>query len=1025
MNILHAAWVPAPGQEFHQEGQFILWAERATADPQTAPTYHSFALPWEALRERLQEIITTPFAPVYTTYACLPSHRGQPLPSWDLLRYTGEELPESHDYHWFKLSALGVSLAQLPSVLQELNYFFEQGGGDLRPGHDLRFWIRWMQGYRALMQRDGWLPWLLWRAGEGNRPPQIEPIWRLIGDEMPLHNRRMAKAMPPSCRSFRQDPVHDAGIWEAEPALNQLSEVLLQALLAGLEIPKTFQKKLEGTLLADFYPKAGKPRILQSEDGPELYRHWLSWKNRLLRRQETSETTLLFRLQEGEDVDSVWFLEFVLQSRRDPSLQISLRDFWRQRPPERKRWEQLLGEDPTRQVLLELGQASRIYPMLWQALETDAPDGIPLSLEESYEFLNETAYLLEHAGFAIQAPTWWAERHQNRPRLRLQTRPGGDAHGQFGLQELVHYSYQLALGDQVLSPDEWRELVAAKLPLVRFRGQWVELDKTHLKTLLERLEEVPTQGAEMRLQDLLMMTADTDTFELAPDDPLQQVMERLTQKSKLELVPQPEAFQGQLREYQQRGVAWMEYLEQLGFNGCLADDMGLGKTVQVIARLLREREKNRSVGPTLLIAPTSVVGNWMVEMRRFAPEMKAMLHHSAQRERDPETFAQQVSSHDVVITSYGLIRQDQALWKGIQWARVVVDEAQNIRNPKAAQTKAIAELNARHRLALTGTPVENRLLDLWSIFHFLNPGYLGNQTYFRKSFEIPVQKQKNQRQTKILRQLVEPFILRRLKTDTSILRDLPEKTEQKVFCHLTPEQGSLYQAVVESLEEQLKQAEGNNRRGLILASLMKLKQICNHPAQYLQDGGAFRPDRSHKLTRLVEMISEVLENGESLLIFSQFREVCEQLDALVRRQLQVPCFLLHGGTSRPRREQMIEAFQSPDTGPAVFVLSLRAGGLGINLTRASQVFHFDRWWNPAVEEQATDRAYRIGQERQVFVHKFVSLGTLEERIDQLLEEKRQLSGSVLGADESWLSELDNETLLRLVALSRHAVLEAN
>jgi len=471
------------------------------------------------------------------------------------------------------------------------------------------------------------------------------------------------------------------------------------------------------------------------------------------------------------------------------------------------------------------------------------------------------------------------------------------------------------------------------------------------------------------------------------------------------------------------GWPWLGYLESLGLNPCLADDMGLGKTLEVITRLLDERRSGETVGPTLVIAPTSVLGNWRKEIERFAPSLRTLVHQGSSRDRDERHFRDSCRESDVVITSFALARLDEKLLRAVGWGRVVVDEAQNIKNPEAAQTRAIAKIAAPRRLALTGTPVENRLRDLWSIFNFLNPGYLGKEAQFRKSFELPIQKDNDSTRAATLKRLVEPFILRRVKTDQRIIADLPDKIEQKVYCQLTPEQASLYAAVVKDVEEQLDEADGIQRKGLILATLLKLKQVCNHPAQFLQDGSAFASERSHKLQRLSEMVEEAIASGDSLLVFTQFTEIGSALEEYVARNLHCGTFYLHGGTSAAQRERMIEAFQDPETEPSVFILSLRAGGVGLNLTRANHVFHFDRWWNPAVEEQATDRAFRIGQRKNVFVHKFVALGTVEERIDQMIEDKRRLSGMIVGAGESWLTELDNNSFKELIALRREAVLE--
>ncbi|MEZ5671099.1 MAG: DEAD/DEAH box helicase [Thiotrichaceae bacterium] len=409
------------------------------------------------------------------------------------------------------------------------------------------------------------------------------------------------------------------------------------------------------------------------------------------------------------------------------------------------------------------------------------------------------------------------------------------------------------------------------------------------------------------------------------------------------------------------------------------------------------------------------------EIEKFAPHLRSHIHHGAKREQDAKAFKQLAGQQDILITSYTLARKDEKLLHALKWQRIVLDEAQNIKNPKAAQTKTIFKLTSTSRLALTGTPVENRLMDLWSIFNFLNPGYLGTQARFRKDFELPVQRDNDLEKTAILKRLLEPFILRRLKTDKHIIQDLPDKVEAKQYCNLSKEQASLYEAVVRDVEQQLEQKEGIERQGLMLSTLMKLKQICNHPAQFLQDNSEFSAQRSHKLERLGEMLEEVIAEGNSVLIFSQFTDIGANLEKYLKT-LNYPTYYLHGGTTRNKRERMIADFQDPASPPSVFILSLKAGGVGITLTQANHVFHFDRWWNPAVEDQATDRAFRIGQHKNVFVHKFVTLGTLEERIDQMIEDKKAIADAIVENDESWLTRLDNQAFKELIALNQATVL---
>jgi len=512
--------------------------------------------------------------------------------------------------------------------------------------------------------------------------------------------------------------------------------------------------------------------------------------------------------------------------------------------------------------------------------------------------------------------------------------------------------------------------------------------------------------------------------EVIPEGWLAEWLERLKQPDRLEQLSQPESLHGQLRPYQLYGYSWLHFHRRWRLGACLADDMGLGKTVQTIALLLQEKELLGGLPtPTLLICPTSVVTNWDREVQRFAPSLSTLVHQGASRLRG-EAFFQAAKSVDMVLTSYALARLDAEMMQSIQWLGVILDEAQNIKNPAAKQTQAVRKIPADFRLALTGTPVENRLSELWSIMHFLNPGYLGARERFRSEFALPIERYHDQEALDRLKRLTGPFILRRVKTDPRVIQDLPEKVETKVYCRLTEEQATLYEAVVQDAMRQIEEKEGMERRGLVLSMLMQLKQICNHPVQYLHqlgkdgDAGKEMGGRSGKLERLDELLDEILATGDRALIFTQFSEMGQLLAGYLPHTLGVVTQFLHGGTPVKLRDQMVRRFQEDEHAPSIFILSLKAGGTGLNLTRANHVFHFDRWWNPAVEDQATDRAFRIGQNRNVQVHKFVTSGTMEEMIDDMIESKKGLAQAVVGSGEQWLTELSTDELHQLVMLRR-------
>jgi SNF2 family DNA or RNA helicase len=488
-------------------------------------------------------------------------------------------------------------------------------------------------------------------------------------------------------------------------------------------------------------------------------------------------------------------------------------------------------------------------------------------------------------------------------------------------------------------------------------------------------------------------------------------------EANLEPVSPPPGFRAELRPYQRRGLAWLAFLDRLGLGGCLADDMGLGKTVQLLAlEALRRADGTRP--PTLLVCPMSLVGNWQRETAKFAPNLSVHVHHGADRLAGDELIAR-AADHDLVLTTYAVLARDRADLGAITWDRIVLDEAQNVKNAASRQAKATRGLPARHRIALTGTPVENRLAELWSIMDFANPGMLGSISTFRARFAVPVERYGDVEAASRLRRITAPFVLRRLKTDPKIIDDLPDKIEMKQLCNLTAEQASLYQAVVDDMLAKIDNSEGIERKGLVLATMSKLKQVCNHPAQFLRDGSRIA-GRSGKLARLEEIVEAALADGDKILAFTQFAEFGALLMPHLSARFDTEVLFLHGGSGKRARDEMVTRFQSAD-GPSIFLLSLKAGGTGLTLTAANHVVHLDRWWNPAVEDQATDRAFRIGQQRNVQVRKFVCIGTLEEKIDAMIEEKKALANMVVGAGENWLTELSDGELRELVRLSEDAV----
>jgi SNF2 family DNA or RNA helicase len=590
------------------------------------------------------------------------------------------------------------------------------------------------------------------------------------------------------------------------------------------------------------------------------------------------------------------------------------------------------------------------------------------------------------------------------------------------LDELLQVDWEAVIGDEPLTARELAALAAHKAPLVQFRGAWVAVDPRELRDIRERLASGSSRlTAREALRAVLAGEARHGGASVAvsASGVLAALVERMKCGGHHELGA-PAALKATLRPYQERGLDWLVTMASLGLGACLADDMGLGKTMQLLAFLLRRLdEAPRDGRPALLVAPTSVVGNWEREVERFAPSLGIVRHYGVERARTAEAIPRAPGT--LVLTTYGLLRRDAELLGSVDWSVVALDEAQNIKNASSATARAARGLRASQRFALTGTPVENRLAELWSILEFANPGLLGPLEAFRRDLALPIERYGNEDAARRLRRIVSPFILRRLKSDETIIKDLPPKNEMKVVCTLTREQATLYKAVVDDELRRIESTDGIERRGRVLALLMFTKQICNHPAQYLGETGPL-PKRSGKLARVTEMLEEAIAAGDKALVFTQFREMGDKLALHLGASLGCEVAFLHGGTPKKARDEMVRCFQDDPRGPRVFILSVKAGGTGLNLTAASHVFHFDRWWNPAVEDQATDRAYRIGQRRAVQVHKLVCAGTVEEKIDRLLEQKRDLASKVVGAGEHWITDLEGKELRSLFALSDDAAL---
>ncbi len=939
-------------------------------------------------------------------------------------------------------------------------------------GRDLAFWATALRFAGSLVARQQFLPGLLKHRG------MFRASWEpVIAGADAERLAQLAKGMPAVARALSPEAVSAPDL----PASTVLSRFVARA------VDSLVRSTAASSGLTSRVPTGLRTGRASKKDGSEfssLHDQWLyalrradgimtgkesdlmqfveqvrEWQ-RPVALSTKAPFRLCFRLEEPEreaestpvspelsGVDHAsaglaraqagpWYVRYVLQPVDDPSLLVPVSEIW----VSKGRTSALLNRRGTNLqefTLSALGQASGISQNIEQSLQGSLPGGYELDTSGAHAFLIETALALEQAGFGVMLPAWWAGKGT---KLRLTAHatvrsPKMQGGGGLSLDQVVQFDWEVALGDEKLSLQDLRLLAKLKAPLVKVRGQWVEMSREEIQAALDLWKKKAAGTATVREVVRMALGARETTAGIAFGGVnaagwIAELLAELEGHASFEELPTPSRFRGTLRPYQVRGFSWLSFLRRWGLGACLADDMGLGKTPQTLALIQHEWQERASTRkrPMLLICPTSVVSNWHKEAARFTPDLPVLVHHGLERTKGA-AFKKAARKQAIVVSSYALLHRDLSHLQEVEWGGVILDEAQNIKNPETLQARAARALRADVRIALTGTPVENNVGDLWSIVEFLNPGFLGTQAEFKRRFFIPIQANHDREAGARLKRLTGPFVLRRLKTDRSIIADLPDKQEMKVFCTLTKEQASLYAAVVKDAEATLTTSEGIQRKGVVLATISKLKQVCNHPAQFLGDRSAL-PGRSGKLARLTEMLEEMLAIGERALIFSQFSKMGNLLQRHLQETFGREVLFLHGGVPQKQRDRMVTRFQAGgadgqdgahDDGPPIFILSLKAGGTGLNLTRASHVFHFDRWWNPAVENQARDRAFRIGQTQNVQVHKYLCAGTLEEKIDELIERKKDVAEQVIGTGEGWLTELSNDELKELFALRPEAV----
>ncbi|MBD3256544.1 MAG: ATP-dependent helicase [Candidatus Lokiarchaeota archaeon] len=1031
MIVLHGTWVPLDVKGL--AGEFFIWGESSTytktsrrgRPPKVAP--HPFQANRQELIDSLKVINSERnsqieiYKHLKNIRYNLPSRKKAPQPS-ERLFYNGDQDPSKEPLQMktWEIDGLSMKHEDALKLLVSLSEF----GLDtktIRIGTDLIYWSRLSKLFLELILRQKFIPRGL-EINEGVKKGNAR--WKILLDKMEdrITFSEMIQSIPPVCTSILQ--FEKCGFSKENYVFNFLDFSINECIRNWFSTSRVELKK-------DSLAKAwldsllfGKPMKTNGISLKRVSKEIASWtKSFDDDKQYTFRTS--FRLDppppESSAAPKPWILHYHLQALDDPTLLISAKKIWKE-SKDVLHYINRIFYHPQEKLLHDLEKASHLFSPIEQSLHSACPVCAHLTTQEAYLFLKESEMLRE-SGFGVLIPAWWkngGSKNSIGLKVKLTSKkPPKSSKGILTFTKIIDYDWEIALGKEPITKEEFENLSKLKEPIVQFRGKWVVLKEDDIEKTINFFKK--KRSGTLTLPEALKLVNfsedkkfDLPINEICTSQWISKLIKQLSREVTFPKLTQPEGFEGKLRPYQTKGYSWMASLTQCGLGACLADDMGLGKTIQCLALLLKQKNEGVET-PNLLICPTSIIGNWKREANRFVPSLKVMVHHGKARLKGI-TFLKEAKSADLIISSYSLTHRDEEELLNIEWNGVILDEAQNIKNYYTKTSQSVRKLNSNYRLALTGTPMENRLLELWSIIDFLNPGYLGTAVEFRKKIAIPIEKYNDSEATTRLKKIIQPFILRRLKTDPRIIKDLPEKIEIKTYCNLTKEQATLYQAIVKDIINRIENESGIKRKGLVLSALTRLKQVCDHPALFLGDNSAIS-ERSGKLKRLVEMLEEILSEGHSALIFSQYAKMGKILKKVLEETFGQEVLFLYGGLSQKVRDQMVLRFLRED-GPNLFILSIKAGGVGLNLTKASHVFHFDRWWNPAVENQATDRAYRIGQTQNVMVYKFICEGTLEQRIDDLINSKKKLVKDIIGSGEGWLTNITNKELREILMLKK-------
>ncbi len=1060
MSLLHATWLKNIENWSHPSCPVLfLWADSwKVATPiqnKFEPATHPYTLTskelrnWLSNKQLLPEKLIDQSACLTLPTKALETNTNQndqfsKKKLWSYLPLQAEE-SISKNYEWWPWKIEGLALNSLEASKWLASLPLSNNDSEL--SEEILWWIHLQRWSFNLLAHGLWLPEVkLANSVISDHRARWVPLLNQEKERSRLEEfvKRMPLVINCGVRWTTIKEKHPKGkdssqlkIWSVNNPLAsclprhnriEIMEILTEILDAQLR--NEFKPNNDGLdpLLAKWQIALGSANgvlDLAIEDAKRLEKATRTWKDGLSSKVRAAKTCL--KLIAPIKNDEVWSLEFFLQSEENPAIKIRAEEVWASESHDIQIRDIRIHD--ASEILLEgLGRTLKLFPILEKGLESPTPTEVKLTPQEAFVFIKTAAKKLRDCGVGVILPESLSKGLASRLGITIQAELKDNSKGTL-LGESLQWTWELMIGGKKLSIKELSILANKKSPLLNHKGTWIELRPNDQK----HSEEFFANPPELSLDEALQLTATkgntlkklpVHNFEAGPR--LKNVLEKYHHQKKPEAITTPEKFNGRLRPYQELGLGWLSFLNRFNQGACLADDMGLGKTIQLLAFIQHLKNQNELSGPLLLIAPTSILTNWKREASKFTPTLSLLEHYGPKRCSEKNNFQESLKNIDILLTSYGLVYRDIGLFRVINWQGIIIDEAQTIKNPKSKQSIAIRDIsqslkNSPLRIALTGTPIENRVSELWAMMNFLNPKVLGAENFFNQRYKLPIEHYGDISSFKDLKIRVNPFILRRIKTDKSIISDLPKKIEILEWIKLNKEQEELYNKIVEKSLHEIKATSPNLRNSKTLGLLTRLKQICNHPALALKEKTSSLDffKRSTKLQRLEEILDEIWESNDRALLFTQFSEWGYLLQEYLERKYKSDVLFLHGGTSKKNRQAMIDRFQEDPRGPKLFLLSLKAGGLGLNLTRANHVFHIDRWWNPAVENQATDRAYRIGQTKSVIVHKFISKGSIEEKIHQMIIEKSQLAEDIVGSGETWLSSLNIDDLSKLVTLDTH------